>query len=142
MIVTTSDLDLLKLAAFIAAFFINRQALALIAAHLAWELIYISTDSGFAVSLLSSALYFIVAASNINLKSEIRHAIWLLGCLYWLAALDYYVADTVTYFYIIFPWLINMVDAYIIYHLMGGGRAIVGITSGLRSIVNSRRIRL
>ena len=142
MVMTTSDLDLLKMAAFIAAFFINRQAIVILIAHVILEAIFFSTDSGFAVSLLSSALYFIVAASNINLKSEIRQALWLLGCLYWLAALDYYVADTVTYFYIIFPWLINMVDAYIIYYLFGGGRAIVGITSGLRSIVNSRRIRL
>jgi len=139
---SASDIDLIKIAAFIAPFFINRQAAYILALHLCWEYMFIKTDSGLVLSICAAILYFIGATVNIKLKSEIRQALWLIGFLYWLAALDYYVSDAVTYFYLFFPHLINAADLFILYHLISRGRQYAGFIDGRSSIVNRLRVRL
>lgn len=141
-LLSASNIDTLKIAAFLAAFFINRQAGYVLALHLLWELLFHFTPDGFTLSCLAAVLYLIAAASNINLKSEIRQALWLLGCLYWLAALDYYLSDAITYFYLIFPHLINAADLFILYYLISGGSKYAGADSQRGGIVNHRRFRL
>lgn len=116
---SASDIDLLKMAALVAAFLLNRQALIILAYMLIGEIVFYFTDSGFMCSLLLAALYSTNACTNINLKSQIRHVLLCVGLLNWLAAVDYLVApDTETYFYICYPWIINALDLLILYHLL------------------------
>lgn len=118
-----SDIDLLKIAALVAAFLLNRQALIILAYMLVGEVVFYFTDSGFMCSLLLAALYSTNACTNITLKSQIRHVLLCIGLLNWLAAVDYLVApDTETYFYICYPWLVNALDLLILYHLFGNWR--------------------
>lgn len=139
---SASDIDALKIAAFVAAFFINRQAGYILALHMLWELLFIVTPDGFTLSCLAAVLYLTAAASNIRIKSEIRQALWLLGCLYWLSALDYYLSDAVTYFYTFFPHLINAADLFILYHLISRSGKHAGVPYQWSGIVNNRRFRL
>jgi len=119
---SSSDIDLLKIAALVAAFLLNRQALIILAYMLAGEVVFYFTDSGFMCSLLLAALYSTNACTNITLKSQIRHVLLCIGLLNWLAAVDYLVApDTETYFYICYPWLVNALDLLILYHLLPKG---------------------
>ena len=114
-----SNIDLLKMAALVSAFLLNRQALVILSYMMVGEAVFYLTDSGFMCSLLLAALYSTNACSNINLKSQIRHVLLCIGLLNWLAAVDYLVSpDTETYFYICYPWLVNALDLLIIYHLL------------------------
>lgn len=120
---SSSDIDLLKIAALVAAFLFNRQALVILAYMLVGELVFYFTDSGFMCSLLLAALYSTNACANITLKSQIRHVLLCIGLVNWLAAVDYLVApDTETCFYIWYPWLINALDLLILYHLLPAWR--------------------
>lgn len=114
-----SDIDLLKIAALVAAFLLNRQALIILAYMVVGEVIFYFTESGFTCSLLLATLYSTNATTNIALKSQIRHVLLCIGILNWLSAADYLVApDAETYFYICYPWIINALDLLILYHLL------------------------
>jgi hypothetical protein len=121
---SASDIDTLKMAAFVAAFFVNRQAALILIAFAVERFIFKSTDSGLFASIWQSIIYFLIATVNIKLLSEIRLAFLCLGCLYWLAAIDYYVFEYATYFYNLMPTLINLVDLYLLYLLIKKGRNI------------------
>lgn len=123
-----SDFDQIKLAAFIAAFLINRQALVIVAFHLIGEAIFNSVDSGFYTCIFLAALYSINATVNIKLSCRIRQALICIGAINWLAALDYFVSPSETVFYLCYPWLVNGLDVFILYLLLHtGGRQSVGI---------------
>lgn len=123
----TSDFDQVKTAAFIAAFFINRQALIVLLFHAAGLAIFEATDSGFTASVLLAMLYSVNAAININLSYEIRQALICIACVNWLAAVDYFVSPSETMFYVCYPWLVNGLDVFILYCLLWkGGRSLVG----------------
>lgn len=122
-----SNLDALKLAAFCAAFFVNRQALAVLAFSLIGELIFALTDTGFACCLLMASLYSLNAGINIKLLSQIRQALVCIGFINWLGAVDFLLwPDRVTFIYQAYPYAINALDLFIIYHLFrpthGGGK--------------------
>lgn len=135
---SASDIDLLKIAALVAAFLLNRQALIILAYILVGEVIFYFTDSGFMCSLLLAALYSTNATANITLKSQIRHVLLCVGILNWLAAVDYLVApDAETYFYICYPWIINALDLLILYHLLPTRR--LNFVNGRFSLGTCRR---
>lgn len=136
-----SDIDLLKIAALVAAFLLNRQALIILAYMLVGEFIFYFTDSGFMCSLLLAALYSTNACTNINLKSQIRHVLLCIGILNWLAAVDYLIApDAETYFYICYPWIINALDLLILYHLLPTWR--LNLVNGRFSLGTYRLLHL
>lgn len=116
-----SDIDQIKLAAFIAAFLINRQAFVIVCFHLIGELIFRASDSGFTVSIIFAALYSLNAVINIKLSYEIRQALLCIACVNWLAALDYFVSPSETLFYLCYPWIINGLDVFILYVLLSSG---------------------
>ena len=79
-----SDIDLLKIAALVAASFLNRQALIILIYMLIGVFVFYFSDSGFMCSLLLAALYSTNACANINIKSQIRQALFCIGILNWL----------------------------------------------------------
>lgn len=104
-------------------------------------------DSNFPIFCITSIALFQVAQVNINISSQLRHALWLLGCIYLLGAIDellYYHVISYTGVYLGFmPYIIIAINAYIAAVIFkDGGRNIVGIISALRSLVNNCRVRL
>ena len=104
-------------------------------------------DSNFPIFCITSIALFQVAQVNINISSQLRHALWLLGCVYLLGAIDellYYHVISYTGVYLGFmPYIIIAINAYIAAVIFkDGGRNIVGIISALRSLVNNCRVRL
>lgn len=122
-----SDIDNIKLAAFIAAFLVNRQAIIIVAFHVIGQLLFDSTDSGLIASCLLAALYSLNANINIKLSFEIRQALICVAFINWLAAVDYFVSPNETVFYTCYPWFINGLDVFILACLLSnGGRSAVG----------------
>jgi hypothetical protein len=122
--------DLAKMAAFIAAILINRQAVLIVVTQLLAELLFAEMKSEPVVYYCaSSALFAIAATINIKLSFNIRQALICVACLNWLAAMDFKLSDGVTAFYLCYPWLINGLDVFILFCLLRrGGRSIVGIS--------------
>lgn len=121
--------DNMKIAALIAAVFINRQALIILAFHLIGELIFAQLSHlGVYYFCIAAALYSINATVNIKLSYRIRQALICIGAINWLAALDYFVSPSETAFYLCYPWMINGLDVFILCLLLHtGGRQSVGI---------------
>lgn len=117
---SAEQIDNIKMAAFIAACLFNRQALLIVSFHAIGSLLFKFTSSDPVIYFcLEASMYSTSAAVNIRLKSEIRHVLIIVGCLNWLAAVDFIIApDRVTLFYTCYPWLINCMDILIIYHLL------------------------
>ena len=121
--------QILKTAALVAAFFINRQSLVILAFTLTGEWLFATLSyNPILYYCLAAALYSTNAAINIRLLSNIRNALICIACLNWLAALDFILTETETLFYLCYPWLINGLDVFILYCLIRkGGRQRVGI---------------
>lgn len=121
-------IDSAKMAAFIAAILINRQAVLIVIAQYAAEWLFAETQSDPVIYYcLSSALFAIAATINIKLSYNIRQALFCMACLNWLAAIDFKFTDGVTAFYLCYPWLVNGLDVFILYCLLWkGGRSLVG----------------
>lgn len=128
------------MAALFAVIFINRQAVYLLAVELAVELLFFIAADGFTASLFMAAAYSCASTVNIRLKSEIRHVLLLVGCLNWLAAVDYLIAPNYeTYFFICYPYLINGLDVLVLYYLLPKGaikNAGRFVGSGFRALAN------
>lgn len=118
----------MKTAAFIAAFFVNRQAIVILLFHLAGELLFSEfSHLGTYYFCMAAALYSVNATINIKLSYSIRQALICVGAINWIAALDYFVSPNETMFYVCYPWLINGLDVFILACLLGnGGRSFVG----------------
>lgn len=112
----------LKTAAFIAAFFVNRHAIIILAFHLVGERLFVEfSHLGVYYFCMAAALYSINATINIKLSYSIRQALICIGLINWLAAVDYFVSPNETMFYVCYPWLINGLDVFILCVLLGSG---------------------
>lgn len=121
--------QILKTAALVAAFFINRQAIIILAFTLAGEWLFATFNyNPVLYYCLAAVLYSTNAAINIRLLSNVRNALICIACLNWLSELDFILTETETLFYLCYPWLINGLDVFILYCLIwNGGRQRVGI---------------
>ena len=125
----------------------NNAALLPLFIHCLFILCFNLFDSNFPIFCITSIALFQVAQVNINISSQLRHALWLLGCVYLLGAIDellYYHVISYTGVYLGFmPYIIIAINAYIAAVIFkDGGRNIVGILSAMRSLVNNCRVRL
>lgn len=102
----------------------NRQSLVMLATLVAYIAIQATTATNFHAFLLTSSLYFCFAQANIKFLSAFRKAFISFGVVYFLGAIDqavYYHFDLDTYFDRIQPYLVTMVNAYVLALLIGGG---------------------
>ena len=125
----------------------NNAALLPLFIHCLFILCFNLFDSNFPIFCITSIALFQVAQVNINISSQLRHAFWLLGCVYLLGAIDellYYHVISYTGVYLGFmPYIIIAINAYIAAVIFNdGGRNIVGILSAMRSLVNNCRVGL
>lgn len=127
-------LDLMKIAALVAASFINRQAIVVLAFMLLGELAFKLTDTDFWFCLCAGAIYAVNATAHIKISYNIRQALLVTGCLYWLCAFDAFLfPQTETMFYTSFGYLIGAVDLYVLLSLLSGGRLHEGFDRASRS---------
>lgn len=121
-LLNVSNIQTAKTAAFIAAVFINRQALIVLSFHLLGErLFFYGQDFGAYYFCAAACLYALNAVVFIRLSYEIRQALIVIACVNWFAALDYFMFPIVTPFYICYPWVINGLDLFILYVLLSSG---------------------
>lgn len=122
------DTDVLKLIAFALCCLWTRQAFAVLALHVGnLVLLHLFVDAGAIYFLLVSAMFAVVAASNIKFLSNLRWALFAIGVLNWWAAVDFLVWPEATWFYQAYPYLVNGLDAAVLLLLWGqGGKSVVG----------------
>jgi hypothetical protein len=131
---SAETLDMMKIAALVAASFINRQAIAVLAFMLLGELAFKFTETDFWFCLCAGAIYSVNATVYIKLSYNIRQALLVTGCLYWLCAFDAFLfPQTETMFYTSFGYLIGAVDFYVLLSLLSGGRLHEGFNRASRS---------
>jgi len=119
---SVENIQQLKTAAFMAAVFINRQAMIILIFHLIGEILIISLwNYGAYYFCLAAVLYSINAAININLLYEIRQALIFIASLNWLMAFDYFYFTEITALNLCYPWFINGLDVFILICLFCGG---------------------
>jgi hypothetical protein len=104
-------------------------------------------NANFPIFCITSIALFQAAQININISSELRYALWLLGCIYLLGAIDellyYHVISYAGVYLSFMPYIIIAIDSYIAAVIFkDGGRNIAGILSSVRSLVNNWRFRL
>ena len=129
---TAMQADTITLAAFIAAIYINRWAVLFVAAHLMNEWVYLATESGIYYNLLSGIGYALLGSLFINLSYNLRQVFILIGALFWLCAVDFYLFPTTeTMFYNSFAYIVGAVDLYALFLLLSGG----GNSGGLYSLL-------
>lgn len=122
------DIDQLKIAALVAAFFISWRCLI---AALLWVIdgeIRGYVDSGIVFSLFAVLLYCLPTLLNIKFSYKVHQGFLLLAAVNWLALIDYTFFDYETTFYLLYPWIIHGIDIWIIWHfLSSGGNQDVGL---------------
>ncbi len=123
-----SDFDILTVAAFAAAIFISRQAVILLASHLALEVIYLLPLNDFWATLASAALYSAAASVFVRLKSSLRYVMLCIASLYYIGAIDAFLFPTIeTVYYNSISYLIGALDLCALIIVCYGGRAGAGI---------------
>ena len=104
----------------------NKHALIMAAALIAYTAINAATETNFCGFLITSAMFFILAAVNIRIPSEIRQAFVCFALVYLIGAADqamYYHLDIDMLFDRIQPYLVTSVNAYVLAYLVSrGGR--------------------
>lgn len=127
---TAFDADMITLAAFIAASFINRQAVVILSAHALLWAIFLLPLTDFWFNLAAATLYAAAATVFIKLKSQLRYAMLCMSGLYYLGAIDAFLFPTAeTMYYNSIAYLISAVDLYALIVLCKGGQQHVGTTS-------------
>lgn len=122
--------DTITLAAFLAAVFINRCALLFVIGHLANDYFYDHIGSGIYYNLSSGIAYALIGALFINLSYKLRQVFILIGALFWLCAVDFYLFPTTeTMLYNSFAYIVGAVDLYALFLLLSGGGNSGGIYS-------------
>jgi hypothetical protein len=115
--------DILKIAALVAASFLNRQAVIVLVYMLIGEMLFKVTPTEFWFCIAAGAIYAINATVAVPLAYRIRQALIVTGCLYWLCALDAFLFPNVeTLLYTSFGYLIGAVDLYVLWILLLGGQ--------------------
>ena len=122
------DLDTIKIAALVAAFFINWRVFIAAAIWLSDMAIRDEATTGEIASFFSALLFCIPALMNIKFSDKIHQAFICLAVINWIALIDYTFFDYETTFYLCYPWLVHGVDIWIIWQfLSSGGGQDVGI---------------
>lgn len=117
-------------AALVAASFINRQSLIVLAGHLLCEWAFSAVGSAIYYNCAAGIIMAINAAVFIKLSYEIRQALLLTAGLFWLAAVDAYLFPiSETIYYNSFSYLVGTVNLYVLYLLIGGRRLVARLIS-------------
>lgn len=117
----------------------NNAAILPLFIHCIFLLCFNLFHSNFPIFCITAISLFQAAQINISISSQLRYALWLLGCIYLLGAIDellYYHVISYTGVYLSFmPYIIIAIDAYIAAVIFkDGGRDIDGIINRIRAV--------
>lgn len=117
----------------------NNAAFLPLFVHCIFMLIFSLFHSNFPIFCITSIALYQAAQTNINISSQLRYALWLLGCIYLLGAIDellYNQVDSYLGVYFEFmPYIIIAINAYIAAVIFkDGGRNLAGVTEGIRAL--------
>lgn len=117
----------------------NNAAILPLFIHCIFLLCFNLFHSNFPIFCITAIALFQAAQINISISSHLRYALWLLGCIYLLGAVDellYNQVDSYLGVYLSFmPYIIIAIDAYIAAVIFkDGGRDIDGIIDGIRAL--------
>ena len=116
--------------AVLLCYAINRQSLIFLCAFALMELLFALTPDGFWYSILSANLLALTAYRYSNINHNLQMALICYSALYLVNAFDYAAFPHETYFYVIFPYVIKIVDIYVICHLIHKGAEYNGRNTG------------
>ena len=109
---------------------VNRQSLIILCAFALNEFCFYISDTDFSYCILAASTFAVTAFLSPHIKRELQFSLICYSVLFWIAGFDYFAFPHETYFYVIFPYIIKLVDIYVIYHLIKRGeRAINGNTN-------------
>lgn len=106
---------------YIACFiicFANRYSLIFLCAFAVSEVFYY-TETNPIYDAITIALFFsFLAVINKKINYNLQMSLIVYSFLYWASSLDYLLFPQETYFYAIFPYIIKVVDIYVILNLV------------------------
>ena len=117
----------------------NNAALLPLFIHCIFLICFNLFNTNFPIFCITSIALFQAAQININISSELRYALWPLGCIYLLGAIDellyYYVISYAGVYISFMPYIIIAIDAYIAAVIFkDGGRNLDGIIDRIRAV--------
>ncbi len=138
-----SNIDQVKVAAFIAAIFINWRAFSLVMLHYLSLLAYDSIESALYYNLAVGIIYAYFAAEFINISYKCRQVFLSIAVIFWLCAVDAYLFPaTETMLYNSYIYIIGALDLYALSLMLKGGGGNGGLFSLLEHWILFLRYRI
>jgi hypothetical protein len=103
----------------------NVRALIIAATLVIYTFVQAFTVTDFSGFIICSTLYFCIASLNIKLSSEYRKAFIAFGVIYLLGSIDHFTYSHLhinTQFDRLQPYLLTIINAYVLAYLLSGGR--------------------
>lgn len=102
----------------------NAKALIMAASLLLYWLVQNITSTNFLAFIATASAYFYLCGSNIKFSLQFRKAFLCFGVVYFIGAADqsvYYHIEIDTYFDRIQPYLVTVINAYLLAYLLSDG---------------------
>lgn len=116
------------IAIFLIAF-ANRQSIIFLCAFTLSEIFYFTNTDPVYDSVIIAMAFALAAYKSTGIKYNLQMALICYSVLFWFSGLDYLAFPQETYFYVIFPYVIKVIDIYVIYHLIHKEQRNVGLYS-------------
>jgi len=103
----------------------NRSAFIMLATICVYTAIGALTKTDFQAFIICSTLYFFICSINIKISLEFYKAFTCFGVVYFIGAIDHFIYSHMhfdTKFDRIQPYLITIINAYVLAYLLSGGR--------------------
>lgn len=123
---TINNLDVALLSVWLLiAMLWNVRALIILISLCCYLAIHFFTPTDFDTFIICSTLYFTTASLNIKLSFEYRKAFIAFGVIYLLGSIDHFTYSHLhinTQFDRLQPYLLTIINAYVLAYLLSGGR--------------------
>jgi hypothetical protein len=123
---TINNLDVALLSVWLLiAMFWNVRALIILISLCCYLAAHFFTPTDFDTFIICSTLYFTTASLNIKLSFEYRKAFIAFGVIYLLGSIDHFTYSHLhinTQFDRLQPYLLTIINAYVLAYLLSGGR--------------------
>lgn len=123
------DADSFVLIAIAVICLANRQSLVFLCAFSVMEFLFLFDLNAIYESVFFATSLSLLAVLCSRVKFELQMALCAYSVLYWFNALDFFLFPHETLFYVIFPYVVKLVDVYVIYHLINKEQKDVGFYS-------------
>lgn len=119
---SSMDADYLVISVAAMALLVNRQSLIFLCAFALSEIPHHLSTSPIYDNAIMASLFAITALYCKGIKFELQLALIWYSFLFLLSGVDFLLFPQITYFYVIFPYVIKIIDIYVLYHLINKER--------------------